>query len=72
MSIGFLVQVTNKNYYQKVDDFEEEMAKRKIKHVGNTITKYELKAMEPEEEKTAKFYCNFKIHKAHNPMEAPP
>ena len=67
-----------KQYYEKVDDLEEERAKRKIKHVlqealeDNIITKEEFKAMDPEDKRPAKFYCNFKIHKAHNPMEAPP
>ena len=65
------------NFDKKVDDLEEERPKRKIKHVlqealdKEIITKEEFKAMNPEEKKPAKFYCNFKIHKAHKPMEAP-
>ena len=65
-------------YYQKVDNLELERAKNKIKHVleealnNKIITDEEFNAMDPEDKTTSKFYCNFKIHKQHAPMTAPP
>ena len=65
-------------YYQKVDNLELERAKNKIKHVleealnNKIITDEEFNAMDPEDKTPSKFYCNFKIHKQHTPMTAPP
>ena len=39
---------------------------------GKDITEEEVKAMDPENKNASKFYCNFKIHKGHTPMQVPP
>ena len=71
-------QSNNKAYYQEVDDLELERVKIKITHVlkealnNKDITDEEFKAMDPEDKNASKFYCNFKIHKEHTPMQAPP
>ena len=71
-------QSHTKTYYQKVDDLELERAKAKIKAVldealtNKVITDDEYEAMDPEDKNASKFYCNFKIHKQHTPMHAPP
>ena len=65
-------------YYQRVEDLELERAKAKIRNVleealnNKIITDDEFKAMDPEDKNASKFYCNFKIHKQHTPMQAPP
>ena len=65
-------------YYEKVEDIELEVAKTKIQSVlqegldNKIITQEEFKQMDPSDNNPAKFYCNFKIHKQHIPMKAPP
>ena len=66
------------NYYVKVDYFEIDKSKARIKHVlkeapdDKTITNEEFTAMDPTEKKLSKFYTTFKVHKPHQPMTAPP
>jgi hypothetical protein len=70
--------ITQKPYYEQVKDTALEEAKQKIKDVlqegldNEILSKEEFQAMNPEDKNPAKFYCNFKIHKKHNVMEAPP
>ena len=67
-----------KMFYQKEDEFTLERAKKNIKDTlnealdENIITKEEFKAMDPDDKNPSKFYCNFKVHKAHNHKETPP
>ena len=59
------------SYYKKKDEFALERAKKHISNVLNEglenefITKEEHKAMDPSDKNPSKFYCNMKIHKAH-------
>ena len=65
-------------YYSKVDDFEIVRTKQAIRKVVDEgvekdfITKEEKTAMLSEDKEAAKFYCNFKVHKEHEPGSAPP
>jgi hypothetical protein len=65
-------------YYKRVEDNMLQIAKNKIKQVleegyaEDIISWDEYKAMNPEDMDAAKFYCNFKVHKEHEPMTAPP
>jgi hypothetical protein len=67
-----------KQYYRRVEDTSLEIAKMKIKLIleegynNNIITHEEFNAMNPDDNDAAKFYCNFKVHKEHTPMTAPP
>ena len=67
-----------KPYYKKVPDIFLEIAKRKIKHVlaegynSDILSREECVAMDPDDKEAAKFYCNFKVHKEHQPNTAPP
>ena len=38
---------------------------------GKDIREEEVKAMDSKEKSASQFYCNFKIHKEHTPMQAP-
>ena len=51
------------------------------KHIGSVlnealkegiISEEDNSAMNPEDKTPSKFYCNFKVHKDHKHMEAPP
>ena len=65
-------------YYRRVEDMQLQRVKIKIKLLldeglrDNIITYDEFKAMNPDDLDAAKFYCNFKVHKEHTPMTAPP
>ena len=65
-------------YYIEVDKTALEEAKNKILHIleegrdNEIITKEEFQAMNPINKNPGKFYCNFKVHKAHQIMKAPP
>ena len=65
-------------YYTPVSDFELDRTADKVTKLLEdalskaVISKDEFKAMKPEGGKPAKFYCNFKVHKTHEPMKAPP
>lgn len=62
----------SKPYYNKVDDFEIERAKRRIINVldvglnSQIITQQEYNEMNPEDKDVGRFYCNFKVHKNYN------
>ena len=66
-------------YYKAVNEFALEDAKEKIivtlKEAldDGIITQSDYKAMNPEDRNAAKFYCNYKVHKAHDsiPPERP-
>ena len=66
------------SYYKKQDEFALERAKKHIENVlkealnEGIIDKAEFSAMNPEDKTPSKFYCNFKVHKNHKEMEAPP
>ena len=66
------------NYYKEVQGGFIEEAKIEIKDVLgealalNLITDTEFKAMDPEDCDPARFYCNFKVHKPHEPGQVPP
>ena len=64
-----------KMYYKEVNEFALENAKDKIIATlkealeSNIITKAEYTAMNPSDKNAAKFYCNYKVHKAHGNIE---
>ena len=64
-------------YYKQVSDGFLGQAKLEIKSVlkeayeNNIITDGEFKAMDPEDTDPARFYCNFKVHKEHQPGTVP-
>ena len=66
------------NYYVMVEDYEIDKSKVIIKNIliealeSEIITKEEFTAMDPSNKNLAKFYMNFKVHKPHQPMTAPP
>ena len=66
------------NYYKEVQGGFIEEAKLEIKDVLveaqalDLITDAEFKAMDPEDCDPARFYCNFKVHKPHEPGQVPP
>ena len=61
-----------------VDQHAFQGAKKKLKKLleegldHKYLTKDEFEAMDPEGKNPAKCYCTFKVHKNHQPMEAPP
>ena len=61
-----------KSYYKKKDKFALERAKKHIESVlkegleNEIITTEEYNAMDPADKNPSKFYCNMKIHKAHD------
>ena len=66
-------------YYEAVHEFSLEGAKTKIiKTLEEALEdkyffyKSEFNAMNPEDKDTAKFYCNFKVHKQNEHMKIPP
>ena len=68
----------SKQYYSRVDEMELERTKSKIRHLvqegieNDILSKEESDAMVADEKDAAKFYCTFKVHKKHEPMNAPP
>ena len=68
----------SKSYYQKVEDWELLKAKKEIHKLlnegltRNILSKNEYDAMNPDDKNPGKYYQNFKIHKEHEPMKAPP
>ena len=66
-----------KQYYLKVDEMELERTKSKIRNIvqegldNKILSKEEYEAIADDKD-AAKFYCNFKVHKDHEPMTAPP
>ena len=71
-------ETQNNMYYKKEDEFALERAKKHINTTlkealnNNIISKEEYKAMDPEDKNPSKFYCIFKVHKAHEHKETPP
>ena len=69
---------TSKPYYCKVEPDILDISKEKIIHIleegfdNEIITKDEFLAMNPTDMGPAKFYELFKVHKTHQPGEAPP
>ena len=67
-----------KQYYLRVNEIELEMTKSKIRNIvqegldNKILSKEEYNAMIADDKDAAKFYCNFKVHKKHEPMTAPP
>ena len=67
-----------KKYYSQVEEIELERAKLKIRKLveegfeDEILSKEEFSAMVADDKDAAKFYCNFKVHKRHEPMTAPP
>ena len=67
-----------REYYEKVNDFAVERAKAKITNIlkegleNNIINQQEYDSMIPDDKTPGKFYSNFKVHKTHIPMKAPP
>ena len=67
-----------KLYYTPVNEFALEEAKTKILEVLNEaleakiISKEEFTEMNPEGKDPAKFYCNYKVHKANSDNTVPP
>ena len=65
-------------YYKKEYKFALERSKKHINTTlkealnNNIISKEEYKAMDPEDKNPSKFYCIFKVHKAHEHKETPP
>ena len=68
----------SKPYYLRVNEIELEYTKSKIRNVvqegldKEILSKEEYNAMLADDKEPAKFYCNFKVHKKHEPMTAPP
>ena len=67
-----------KPYYSKVRETLIAQTKSKIEELlkegeeKKFISKEGHDAMKPREKEAAKFYCNFKVHKEHEHMKAPP
>ena len=61
------------SYYSPVSALEVEATKDKIDSILNEalenklITKSEHSAMDPKDKGPGRFYCNFKVHKNHEP-----
>ena len=72
------LQSENTPYYTKVDALEVERTQTKIENIlqegisNKIISKEEYDGMNAEGKEAGRFYCNFKVHKEHNFMEAPP
>ena len=71
-------QSENKPYYTQVDEFEIERTKSKISNTlkealsDGIISQDEHSEMIADEKGPGRFYCNFKVHKPHEPNKAPP
>ena len=68
----------NQAYYKQVDSWEVERTQVKIESIlkealqNKTITKDEYDGMIATDKGPGRFYCNFKVHKPHEPNKAPP
>jgi hypothetical protein len=71
-------KINGQPYYEEVDQFGTDRAKAKIEAAlkegfeNKYISEEEFAAMCPNDKNPGKFYCNFKVHKAHVHGEAPP
>ena len=71
-------QTANKPYYSQVDEFEIDRVKLKIDTIlkealtNEIISRDEYNAMNADNKEPARFYCNFKVHKKHDPNTVPP
>ena len=71
-------QEPGRPYYSPVSALFIEATKTKIENTlkeaidNKTITTNEYIAMDPKEKGPGRFYCNFKVHKEHEPNKAPP
>ena len=69
---------SGQSYYSIVNVLEVEKTKTKITETikeayeENIISKSEFEAMKPDDKVVGRFYCNFKVHKAHKNNELPP
>ena len=69
---------TTKPYYIQINEIEIEKAKMNIYKIieegihHNYISHHEFNEMNPLDKYFGRFYCNFKVHKDHIPMSAPP
>ena len=64
-------QTNDQLYYSEVTDLKLEKAKQDMNNVLNLgLAKLEYDAMNPEDRKAGRFYCNFKVHKAHDHLPA--
>ena len=67
-----------KSYYIKIPENKIGRAKQNIEYIieegvhHGYITQQEFKEMDPGEKDFGRFYANFKVHKEHTPMSAPP
>ena len=67
-----------KPYYLKIPESRIGKAKQNIEYLieegvhHQYITQQEFKEMDPGEKDCGRFYANFKVHKKHIPMSAPP
>ena len=69
---------SHKSYYTQIPEFRIERAKTNIKHIiqeglrQEILSIQEFQEMDPSDKEPARFYSNFKVHKKHTPMTAPP
>ena len=69
---------TSNPYYIKINEFQIGKAKQNIKYIieeglhHGYISQEEYNEMNPEDRDFGRFYLNFKVHKEHTPMFAPP
>ena len=69
---------SSKPYYMKINEMQIGKAKQNIQYIieeglhHGYISQEEYNEMDPENKDFGRFYSNFKVHKEHTPMSAPP
>ena len=70
-------QKVDKPYYTEASDLDLEISKKKVNDIlkealdSNIIDQTEFNAMNAEDKKAGRFYCNFKVHKQHKHLPPP-